>query len=184
MVRCPFDVSVGRTLCGCVGSVLNWCVCFSWARVLYPAVTVISRAHNFLMLLESDPELARLRADPYTYLAVATAGTLLPSSTSPPGRDSAPCLTALVASSCIAMPSARAESASGWRFDTRAAPAEMRTRRIGRNELAAIQVARGGGRQSQRLGIEREGHRRRVLVPGADQQQQLIAALQQQRLRQ
>ncbi len=33
------------------------------------------------------------------------------------------------------------QSASGWRFDTRAAPAEMRTRRIGRNELAAIQVA-------------------------------------------
>jgi hypothetical protein len=33
------------------------------------------------------------------------------------------------------------KSASGWRFDTRAAPAEMRTRRIGRNELAAIQVA-------------------------------------------
>jgi hypothetical protein len=32
------------------------------------------------------------------------------------------------------------QSASGWRFDTRAAPAEMRTRRIGRNELAAIQV--------------------------------------------
>ncbi len=33
------------------------------------------------------------------------------------------------------------KTASGWRFDTRAAPAEMRTRRIGRNELAAIQVA-------------------------------------------
>jgi hypothetical protein len=32
------------------------------------------------------------------------------------------------------------QSASGWRFNTRAAPAEMRTRRIGRNELAAIQV--------------------------------------------
>ncbi len=32
------------------------------------------------------------------------------------------------------------QSASGWRFDTRAAPAEMRTRRIGRNELSAIQV--------------------------------------------
>jgi hypothetical protein len=33
------------------------------------------------------------------------------------------------------------KSASGWHFDTRAAPEEMRMRRIGRNELAAIQVA-------------------------------------------
>jgi hypothetical protein len=33
------------------------------------------------------------------------------------------------------------KTASGWQFDTKAAPAEMRTRRIGRNELAAIQVA-------------------------------------------
>jgi hypothetical protein len=33
------------------------------------------------------------------------------------------------------------KAASGWQFDTKAAPAEMRTRRIGRNELAAIQVA-------------------------------------------
>ncbi len=33
------------------------------------------------------------------------------------------------------------KSASGWRFDASAAPDEMRTRRIGRNELAAIQVA-------------------------------------------
>jgi hypothetical protein len=33
------------------------------------------------------------------------------------------------------------KTASGWRFDTKAAPAEMRKRRIGRNELAAIQVA-------------------------------------------
>ena len=31
--------------------------------------------------------------------------------------------------------------ANGWRFDTKAAPEEMRIRRIGRNELAAIQVA-------------------------------------------
>ncbi len=30
--------------------------------------------------------------------------------------------------------------ANGWRFDTKAAPEEMRIRRIGRNELAAIQV--------------------------------------------
>jgi hypothetical protein len=33
------------------------------------------------------------------------------------------------------------KSASGWRFDTQGAPEEMRIRRIGRNELAAIQVA-------------------------------------------
>jgi hypothetical protein len=33
------------------------------------------------------------------------------------------------------------KTGAGWRFDTRSAPAEMRTRRIGRNELAAIQVA-------------------------------------------
>ena len=31
--------------------------------------------------------------------------------------------------------------AGGWRFDTKVAPEEMRIRRIGRNELAAIQVA-------------------------------------------
>ena len=33
------------------------------------------------------------------------------------------------------------KTAAGWQFDTRAAPEEMRIRRIGRNELAAIQVA-------------------------------------------
>ena len=33
------------------------------------------------------------------------------------------------------------KSAAGWRFDTNGAPDEMRIRRIGRNELAAIQVA-------------------------------------------
>jgi hypothetical protein len=33
------------------------------------------------------------------------------------------------------------KTAEGWRFDTKAAPEEMRVRRIGRNELAAIQVA-------------------------------------------
>ena len=33
------------------------------------------------------------------------------------------------------------KTAAGWRFDTRGAAEEMRTRRIGRNELAAIQVA-------------------------------------------
>jgi hypothetical protein len=32
------------------------------------------------------------------------------------------------------------KTAAGWRFDTAAAPEEMRVRRIGRNELAAIQV--------------------------------------------
>ena len=34
------------------------------------------------------------------------------------------------------------KTAAGWRFDTAAAPEEMRVRRIGRNELAAIEVAR------------------------------------------
>jgi len=33
------------------------------------------------------------------------------------------------------------KTSAGWRFDTRAAPEEIRIRRIGRNELAAIQVA-------------------------------------------
>jgi hypothetical protein len=33
------------------------------------------------------------------------------------------------------------KTTDGWRFDTKAAPDEMRARRIGRNELAAIQVA-------------------------------------------
>jgi hypothetical protein len=33
------------------------------------------------------------------------------------------------------------KTAAGWRFDVKAAPDEMRIRRIGRNELAAIQVA-------------------------------------------
>jgi len=33
------------------------------------------------------------------------------------------------------------KTAAGWKFDTKAAPEEMRVRRIGRNELAAIQVA-------------------------------------------
>jgi hypothetical protein len=37
------------------------------------------------------------------------------------------------------MPIPLAKSASGWSFDTKQAPDEMRTRRIGRNELAAIQ---------------------------------------------
>jgi hypothetical protein len=33
------------------------------------------------------------------------------------------------------------KTANGWQFDTRGAPDEMRVRRIGRNELAAILVA-------------------------------------------
>jgi hypothetical protein len=33
------------------------------------------------------------------------------------------------------------KTAAGWRFDTKGAPEELRVRRIGRNELAAIQVA-------------------------------------------
>ena len=40
------------------------------------------------------------------------------------------------------MPIPIVKTAAGWRFDTAAAPEEMRVRRIGRNELAAIEVAR------------------------------------------
>ena len=39
------------------------------------------------------------------------------------------------------MPIPIVKTAAGWHFDTRGAPEEMRIRRIGRNELAAIQVA-------------------------------------------
>jgi hypothetical protein len=39
------------------------------------------------------------------------------------------------------MPIPIVKTAAGWRFDTHGAPEEMRVRRIGRNELAAIQVA-------------------------------------------
>ncbi|MEO8304769.1 MAG: DUF2950 domain-containing protein [Betaproteobacteria bacterium] len=39
------------------------------------------------------------------------------------------------------MPIPIVKTAAGWRFDVSGAPDEMRTRRIGRNELAAIQVA-------------------------------------------
>lgn len=39
------------------------------------------------------------------------------------------------------MPIPIVKTSAGWRFDTRGAPEEMRIRRIGRNELAAIQVA-------------------------------------------
>jgi Protein of unknown function (DUF2950) len=38
------------------------------------------------------------------------------------------------------MPIPIVKTAAGWNFDTHAAPEEMRIRRIGRNELAAIQV--------------------------------------------
>ena len=40
------------------------------------------------------------------------------------------------------LPIPLAKTAAGWQFDAKAAPAEMRKRRIGRNELAAIEVAR------------------------------------------
>ncbi|MFC5577776.1 DUF2950 domain-containing protein [Lysobacter niabensis] len=40
------------------------------------------------------------------------------------------------------LPIPMAKSAQGWRFDTRAAVDEIRIRRIGRNELAAVQSAR------------------------------------------
>jgi Protein of unknown function (DUF2950) len=39
------------------------------------------------------------------------------------------------------MPIPLVKNAAGWSFDTKAAPEEMRVRRIGRNELSAIQVA-------------------------------------------
>jgi hypothetical protein len=39
------------------------------------------------------------------------------------------------------MPVPIVKTAAGWQFDTKLAPEEMRIRRIGRNELAAIQVA-------------------------------------------
>ena len=39
------------------------------------------------------------------------------------------------------MPIPIVKTAAGWAFDTQGAPEEMRIRRIGRNELAAIQVA-------------------------------------------
>jgi hypothetical protein len=39
------------------------------------------------------------------------------------------------------MPIPLVKTAAGWHFDTRSAPEEMRIRRIGRNELAAVQVA-------------------------------------------
>ena len=39
------------------------------------------------------------------------------------------------------MPIPIVKTASGWQFDAKGAPEELRTRRIGRNELAAIQVA-------------------------------------------
>ena len=39
------------------------------------------------------------------------------------------------------MPIPIVKTATGWRFDTKGAPEEIRIRRIGRNELAAIQVA-------------------------------------------
>jgi hypothetical protein len=39
------------------------------------------------------------------------------------------------------MPVPIVKTTAGWQFDTRLAPEEMRIRRIGRNEVAAIQVA-------------------------------------------
>ena len=65
----------------------------SWHCVLpmvHRPVTVLSRAHNFLGILETDPELARLAVEPHTYLAVALASSLLPCSTSPRVRDHFP----------------------------------------------------------------------------------------------
>ena len=50
-------------------------------------VNVLSRAHNFLALLETDPEMERLAIDPYCYLAVAMARTVLPAGVAPEARD-------------------------------------------------------------------------------------------------
>jgi hypothetical protein len=53
-------------------------------------VTVLSRAHNFVGMLETDPELARLGVEPHTYLSVALASSLLPCSMSLRVRDHFP----------------------------------------------------------------------------------------------
>jgi hypothetical protein len=47
------------------------------------------------------------------------------------------------------MPIPIVKSAAGWRFDTKSTAEEMRVRRIGRNELAAIQVALAFGDAQQ-----------------------------------
>ena len=46
-------------------------------------MTVLARAHNFMLMLEDDPELARLGVEPHMFLAVAMAGTVLPSIVAP-----------------------------------------------------------------------------------------------------
>ena len=53
------------------------------------------------------------------------------------------------------------KTAAGWRFDTKAAPEEMRIRRIGRNELAAIQVALAYTDAQKEYHAERLERRRR-----------------------
>jgi hypothetical protein len=50
------------------------------------------------------------------------------------------------------------KTAGGWRFDAKGAPDEMRTRRIGRNELAAIQtVLAYTDAQEEYYGLDRNG---------------------------
>jgi hypothetical protein len=53
-------------------------------------VTVLSRAHNFLAMLETDTELQRLGVDPHCYLAIATASAVGPSTTSAYAHDHFP----------------------------------------------------------------------------------------------
>ena len=48
-------------------------------------VNVLNRAHNFLALLQTDPELVRMGAEPHMYLAVAVASTLHPANASKAG---------------------------------------------------------------------------------------------------
>jgi hypothetical protein len=54
------------------------------------ASNVLSRAHSFLAMLETDPEVERLRMEPFQFLAVAMAGTMLPSAVSEAAKDCFP----------------------------------------------------------------------------------------------
>jgi hypothetical protein len=76
-----------------------------------------ANAEDTTLFLESWAKSHRIVAagDDKAYLEVGTNGWTMP------------------------IPIVRAQG--GWRFDTQATPEELRTRRIGRNELAAIQVA-------------------------------------------
>jgi hypothetical protein len=57
------------------------------------------------------------------------------------------------------MPIPIVKTAAGWRFDLKGAPAEMRVRRIGRNELAVIQVMLAyTDAQSEYQALDRNGN--------------------------